>query len=194
MPKGFTRDKPKGPGIKTPSSYTPTTAGNEGCGPFVPKPLTIELVPRTCWYSNVRSEVPAAVWEKLKRRTSQLAGNHCEICGGRGPKWPVECHEVWLFVTPPSSQVASSSPNQGRVQLLIGLQALCPDCHLVKHIGRAQVTGHGERALRHLAKVNGWSLEDAELYVEAAFEEWSRRSSVDWTLDISWLDELSLDR
>ena len=156
MATGFTRNQPKAQVPNTPSSSTPTTAGDEGGGLFIPKPLTIELVPRTCWYSNVRSEVPAAVWEKLKRHTSKLAGNRCEVCGGRGPKWPVECHEVWLFVTPPPSPAAASSPNEGRVQ------ALCPDCHLVKHIGRAQVTGQGERAFRHLAKVNGWSLEDAE--------------------------------
>ena len=57
--------------------------------------LTIELVPQTCWFSNVRSEVSAADWDRLRKLTSNAAGGRCEVCGGRGPRWPVECHEIW---------------------------------------------------------------------------------------------------
>lgn len=59
--------------------------------------LTIELVPETCWYSNVRSNVSPEEWERLKRIAFKRAGYWCEICGGRGPQWPVECHERWLY-------------------------------------------------------------------------------------------------
>ena len=77
--------------------------------------------------------------------------------------------------------------DERRVQRLLGLMALCHRCHEVKHIGLAGVRGRREQAMRHLARVNGWSREDAELYVEAAFELWDRRSLYEWTLDISWL-------
>ena len=59
--------------------------------------LTIELVPRTSWYRNVRSNVSREEWERLKKITFSRAGYVCELCGGRGRKWPVECHEVFEY-------------------------------------------------------------------------------------------------
>lgn len=139
--------------------------------------LTIELVPRTCWYSNVRSEVSAEEWERLKRETFRRARYICEVCGGRGPKWPVECHERWEY------------DDDRRVQKLAGLVALCPACHQVKHIGKATADGHGDAAVAHLAEVNGWTLEGADRYVAACFELWRARSNFEWELDISFLDQ-----
>jgi hypothetical protein len=55
-------------------------------------------------------------------------------------------------------------------------------------MGHANVTGHGARAHRHLAQVNGWSASQVERYVELAFAVWQRRSQHEWQLDISALD------
>jgi transposase-like protein len=138
--------------------------------------LTIELVPKTCWYSNVRSHVTKEEWDRLRKIVYREAGNVCEICGGVGRRWPVECHEVWRY------------NDEAHVQKLERLIALCPACHEVKHIGLAGVRGHQAQALAHLAKVNGWSKEDAKLYLEACFEQWSRRNRHEWKLDISYLE------
>jgi hypothetical protein len=137
--------------------------------------LTVELVPSTCWYTNVRSNVPKAVWDRLRRRVAAEAGRRCEICGGRGRRWPVECHEVWHY------------DDATRVQRLERLVVLCPACHEVKHAGLASKRGRLDSVVRHLAAVNGWSAEDAELYLESAFETWATRSRHEWTLDISVL-------
>jgi hypothetical protein len=137
--------------------------------------LTVELVPSTCWYTNVRSNVPKAVWDRLRRRVAAEAGQRCEICGGRGRRWPVECHEVWAY------------DDGQRIQRLERLVALCPACHEVKHAGLASKRGRAEAVVEHLAAVNGWSAEDAELYLESAFETWATRSRHEWTLDISVL-------
>ncbi len=59
--------------------------------------LTIELVPSTSWYNNVRSIVTRAQWDKLRAIVYDKAWHLCEICEGVGPKHPVECHEVWLL-------------------------------------------------------------------------------------------------
>ena len=139
--------------------------------------MTVELIPRTSWFTNVRSHVPAAEWERLKRIVSERAGRRCEICGGRGSHWPVECHEVFSY------------DDECRVQRLERLVALCPACHEVKHIGLAGVRGRRAEAVRHLARVNGWSNADAELYLEACFEQWHRRSNHEWTLDLSHLGQ-----
>ncbi|MEG5910519.1 hypothetical protein [Enterobacter mori] len=64
---------------------------------FYPPRLTIELVPRTCWFDNVRSAVSSTDWKRLRQQTSRTAGWKCQICGGKGPRWPVECHEIWHY-------------------------------------------------------------------------------------------------
>jgi hypothetical protein len=137
--------------------------------------LTIELVPRSCWFSNLRSELSALDWKRLKIQTYQAAGWVCEICGGKGKDWPVECHERWLY------------DDLNHIQKLEGLIALCPACHEVKHIGLAEKRGHLPHARQHLAKINGISLADAMLYIEHSFEVWAQRSCHQWKLDISWL-------
>lgn len=139
--------------------------------------LTVELVPSTCWWSNVRSQVPPDVWERLRRATASAAGHRCEICGGRGRRHPVECHEVWEY------------DDARRVQRLVRLTAICPACYEVKHLGLAEMRGRRGAALAHLARVNGWSAADAEAYVEAAFEQWTVRSRHDWTLDCTVLED-----
>lgn len=138
--------------------------------------LTIELVPSTCWWSNVRTLVAPGVWERLRRATAHAAGHRCEICGGRGRRHPVECHEVWEY------------DDTRMVQRLERLIALCPSCHEVKHFGLAETRGRRGAALVHLARVNGWSAADAETYVEAAFEQWASRSRREWILDCTVLE------
>lgn len=139
--------------------------------------LTIELVPKTAWYKNVRSHVAREEWERLKRIIFKRADYVCEICNGKGDKWPVECHEVFAY------------DDVNRIQKLTKLIALCPFCHEVKHIGLAGVRGRRADALSHLARVNEWSLADAELYVEACFELWHRRSCYPWQLDLTYLEQ-----
>lgn len=138
--------------------------------------LTIELVPKGQWGANLRSELPKSEWDRLRKATYRKAGYVCEICGGKGPKWPVECHEIWHY------------DEDTKTQHLVGLIALCPSCHEVKHMGRTMAVGKGEKGMSHLMKVNGWSREDAQHYVEVVFETWSRRSRENWTLDLSWLE------
>ncbi|HEX8890630.1 MAG TPA: HNH endonuclease [Pyrinomonadaceae bacterium] len=143
--------------------------------------LTIELIPKTSWYKNVRSNISKEEWEKLKKITFSRAGYKCEICGGRGGRWPVECHEIFTY------------DDEQRIQKLVRLIALCPACHEVKHIGLASVRGRGNSAKTHLAKVNNWSVEDAELYIEGCFEQWHRRSCHKWKLDLSYLEQFGIE-
>jgi len=61
--------------------------------------LQIELCPSSCWYSNVRSILTKSQWDNVKKQVSSKAWDTCEICGGVGPKHPVECHEMWEYDT-----------------------------------------------------------------------------------------------
>lgn len=142
--------------------------------------LTIELVPHTCWFSNVRDHVDRETWDRLSRRIYADVNRMCAVCGGRGPKWPVECHELWEY------------DDEARVQKLVGLTGLCPACHEVKHMGLASIRGRGVEAREHLAHVNGWTTDQVSEYVTKAFRVWRGRSEREWTLDMTWLERLGV--
>ena len=139
--------------------------------------LTIELVPLTCWYANVRKLVTYSQWEVIKHVTRQAAHSICQICGGVGERWPVECHELWQY------------NDETHIQTLVGLIALCPMCHMVKHFGHTAIIGYVEAAEAHLAEVNGWDAKTTKDYIDNAFAEWQRRSQYKWQLDLSWLQK-----
>lgn len=143
--------------------------------------LTLDLVPSTCWFSNVRSCVSKKRWDKIKSRVCSQAWDTCQICGGVGPRHPVECHEVWSY------------DDTKQIQKLVGMVALCPACHQVKHFGLAQIKGKGEVALQHLMQVNQWTQKRAEKHIKESFERWAERSKKKWKLDISHLSDYGID-
>lgn len=141
--------------------------------PAKPK-LSVELVPKTCWCSNVRDHVPVDTWRALSREVYRQANYKCEICGCQGTAHPVENHEVWRY--------------ENNVQSLVRLIALCPACHLCKHPGFASINGRGEEVYEHLMRVNRWTRHQAQQHLAQAFQEWERRSLQTWKLDLSFLD------
>jgi hypothetical protein len=50
------------------------------------------------------------------------------------------------------------------------------------------VNGRAEQALAWMMQINGQTREEAESAVDLAFDVWLRRSAIDWTLDLSWLE------
>ena len=139
--------------------------------------LTIELVPKTQWFTNVRSQVSKEDWDYLRRESYKSAGYRCEICGGVGDSHPVECHEIWNY------------DDNDLIQKLEGLISLCPSCHEVKHIGLTQLRGKYEQARKHMSFVNRWGDERCEYYVDLCFIEWKFRSRFEWDLDLTWLTD-----
>lgn len=149
--------------------------------------LVSQLVPEPLWGVNLRSLLPRSQWDALRRTVYAHAGHRCRVCGGTGPQWPVECNEQWAY--------ESGGAGCG-VQKLLRLVALCPDCHTVKHLGKANVDGRYEAAVLHLAHVNRWTIDEARQHAEAAFETWLKRSHMSWKLDLSLLRDwgiLNLD-
>lgn len=140
--------------------------------------LTIELVPNTSWYRNVRSAVDPMQWDALRKHSYKKANHRCEICNGKGKKHPVECHEIWEY------------DDQKNTQTLTGLTSLCPSCHEVKHIGLALKRGRIEEAAAHLAKINNWDYEQTSDYVMQSFAAHEARNQRQWTVDLSILGDL----
>ena len=142
------------------------------------KVLLPELVPETAWHNNLRSELSVARWDEIRRFVYRAAGYRCEICGGKGEKHPVECHEVWEY--------------RKKVQRLVGLVALCPACHECKHIGLAEMNGRMEAVMVHMEVVNGQSRAEVLDIIAEAFDVWEERSEVEWKLDLKYLETLGI--
>ena len=142
--------------------------------------LTIELVPESSWLNNVRAVLTSKQWNIIKKQVFAKAWDTCEICGGIGPKHPVECHEIWHY------------DDKTLIQKLTGMIALCPKCHMVKHIRLAQIRNKKEEATLHFMKINKIKRQEAEKYIIDAFRKWNERSNNIWKLDISILKEYDL--
>jgi hypothetical protein len=142
--------------------------------------LTIELVPETSFFTNVRSEVSKEEWDIIRKKSYRRANYKCEICDdtglNQGYKHPVECHEIWLY------------DETTFTQILTGLISLCPNCHKTKHVGLAQINGEEDIVIEQLKKVNNMTSQEAIRYIDDAFVTWKQRSQHQWKLDISMLD------
>lgn len=137
--------------------------------------LFIDMVPSSCWFTNVRSCVSPRDWERLRRMITRRAGRRCEACGATEDRerlrW-LEAHERWEY------------NEQTNVQTLRRLVCLCTDCHTTTHFGLAQIRGKDKVALAHLREVTKMTEEEANAHVEQAFAVWKARSEKEWTLDL----------
>lgn len=144
--------------------------------------LFVDLVPSSCWFTNVRSCVSSRDWDRLRLMIYRRAGYRCEACGGERDSQAgvyLEAHERWAFVT-------------GDVQVLKRLICLCTPCHEVTHFGLATVRGRDGLALAHLMRVNDWHRRTAQDQIDDAFRLWRIRSASDWTLDVTMLTAVGI--
>ncbi len=146
--------------------------------------LTIELVPSTCWYTNVRSNVSEFTWDIIRKKSYKLANHKCEICNATGKEQGynhnVECHEIWYY------------DDDKHKQILTGFIALCPYCHKTKHVGLAQKNGEEEIVIKQLMMVNNMNRKDAIKYIAESFNVWKKRSNFQWELDITFCKKYSM--
>jgi len=60
--------------------------------------LFVDMIPRSCWFTNVRACVTPNDWERLARMVYSRAGHRCEACGAgldRAAGRRMEAHERW---------------------------------------------------------------------------------------------------
>ena len=99
--------------------------------------LFVDLVPYSCWFTNVRSCVTDTDWERLRRPVVRRAGHRCEACGAaedRTAGGGLDVHERWDY------------DDATGVQALRRLLALCRACHESTHYGLAEVRGRDAEA------------------------------------------------
>ncbi len=133
--------------------------------------LTVELIPFSTSGDNCRSRLPKEEWDKLRNACYEKAEFDCEVCGGHGSKWRVECHEQWEYDL------------KTMTQSLVKLVALCPACHEAKHIGFASIRGYFKRAFKHLCKVNDWTTEKGDEYLKEVGLKFHGIRDLDWKIE-----------
>lgn len=124
--------------------------------------IAFEFIPRAQNYRNARSVLaflnssdrfPFSAWSKIRDQVEQEARGCCIVCKGKGTqRKATECHEVWEY------------DQHTGIQRLKALQALCPDCHAIKHINRhfrADSLPEFVRLLSRYAQLNGISEDEA---------------------------------
>lgn len=139
--------------------------------------LALDLIPSTCWFTNVRSCVTRDDWKRIAMGVKHRAGKVCELCGTKpdpAQKLYLDAHERFEYV-------------EG-VQRLVRLVCACTKCHLALHYGHARATGREDEAREWLAHVNGWDKAAVDAAVDAAFAVWAQRSRQEWTLDLSIIE------
>jgi len=136
--------------------------------------LNFELVPDSCWYSNLRSILKPKQWDIVRKEAYARANGRCMICGR--PVKRLEAHEKWVY------------DEENAVQKLEDVIAICHSCHSVIHIGRTQLIGEEDKAIEHFKKVNKCTYAD---YIKALCEAntvHQRRNRVaEWKIDLSYL-------
>ncbi|NCQ51925.1 HNH endonuclease [archaeon] len=139
--------------------------------------INIELVPKTCWFSNVRSQVSKTDWDTLRKTAYSKANHKCEVCG---TKRRLEAHEIWHY------------DDKALIQKLFGLTAVCKSCHELYHLGYTSTRGNFHNALKWLSQLNSWDMLTTKEYVDIVFEIWFQRSNKEWILDLSFLDNKNI--
>ena len=138
--------------------------------------LQFELIPDSCWYSNLRSILTPEQWNTVRFDAYRRAEGKCTVCGRSVAR--LEAHERWSY------------DENTNTQILRDVVALCHACHSVVHIGRTQLMGGEEKARQWFMKVNGCTYADYRAALGEANEIHRRRNLVpEWKLDLSWLQK-----
>lgn len=139
--------------------------------------LNFELVPDGCWYSNLRTLLKPKDWDVLRKDAYKRANGKCMICSR--PALRLEAHERWSY------------DEKKKIQKLVDIIAVCHSCHSVIHIGRTQLLGDEEKAIKHYLKVNKCSYSD---YIKNLGEANARHKELnkvdEWQLDLSVLKKI----
>lgn len=136
--------------------------------------LNIELVPKTSWYNNVRSEIPRRLWDKIRTDVCISQEYKCGICEAEGR---LNCHEIWDY------------DDINYVQELKSFIALCNLCHHVKHIGYASIlASQGKLNIQeveeHFMRINKCDLRTFRQHAVEAMIQYEERSKHEWQLSL----------
>ena len=150
----------------------------------IPVRLSVELVPATCFYKNVRTNISTADWNIIRKLIYKSANYKCQICFNVNQR--IECHELWVYEEMLDESYKKIINRRQRLRSFVGL---CTNCHQVKHIGLAKLKGYYTQAYNWLMLINKWDTKTTNLYLKYVQSQWENRSKYNWFLDLSYLNE-----
>ena len=134
--------------------------------------LWANMIPKTSWYTNLRTILPEDEWVKIRKLVYNHFNYRCAICKSKGQ---LHAHESWIY------------DYENSKQLLKDILALCYLCHMTQHLGFVQVKliTAGELTMEqiedHWLSVNdNTTHSDFGKMVKNAFELWDLRSLTSW--------------
>jgi len=143
--------------------------------------LAVDLIPTTCWHTNVRSCVEHDDWKLISLGVKLRAGRKCELCGtpaNREQNIHLEAHERFDYAH--------------GVQVLKRLVCACNRCHHAIHYGRAEALNEEQVAREHLRHVNDWDDATLDQHLQDANALWKLRSIHQWELDLSIIEDAGI--
>jgi len=139
--------------------------------------LFIDLIPYKCWFSNVRTSISKACWDKLRHIIYERANYCCECCLINTLETKIngklEAHERWDY------------DEINKIQKLKRIIALCHQCHQTTHYGLAIKNGYKNEAKNHLKKIRNFTDDECDKHIKEAFNLWNERNKTDFKLDLS---------
>ena len=144
--------------------------------------LEIELVPKTCWYSNLRNVFTNQEWKVIRNYICdfRVTDNRCSICNEK--VYFLEAHEQWEY------------DMDNHIQKLVRIRPLCTNCHKVKHWGLAQLRGEQDLVINQFLKVNQCTEPDLVEHLIKTEELFKQRNAItDWKLDMSYLKTIGFE-
>lgn len=137
--------------------------------------LDFEILPSGAFGNNLRTALSKKAWDFIRNDAYLRADGKCSICGRKVNR--LEAHERWSF------------DKENGVQKLDDVIAICHSCHQVIHIGRTQVIGQEDNAIKHFKRVNGCDYQGYISALKTANEKNLELSTVgEWSLDLTWLE------
>lgn len=146
--------------------------------------LTIELVPRTIWGSNLRKRISRTEWNNIRKQSYKDSNYKCCICKKDcKEEEQLQCHELWDY------------NDKNHIQTLKGFIALCSNCHFIKHIGLAtkfSIEGklNMSKLEKHFCKVNKVDMSFFKDYLKKIDEQYELRSEHEWVTNLGKWNEL----
>jgi len=140
-----------------------------------------DLIPASSWGSSLSNLLTRTSWSAV--RMPVVYRKPCQICGdaASGGRRFLDCHELWSYSMPP--------PDAGDgcvgVQRLIGIVALCQPCHEMFHIGLARVRGREPIVRERMLRINRWSADEYQTWVQESGARALARNKRGWVLDVS---------
>lgn len=138
--------------------------------------LHIELIPKTCWGSNLRTKLKKSDWDKIRKNIYSNEKMCCHICGEQCKS--LDAHEVWEF------------DEKNHIQKLLEIIGVCKPCHNSIHYGRAQQIAYEKQAQEQFLKFNDCEMIDLQEEFLRVQSDYIRRSKIDnWKLDLSFIEK-----